>query len=79
MAMTIPAQIMFLPDSQSEGKASVCLSIPSKSLELTLTELAAVPLFIFNQLQDFTHVLRLREEPHSDVENESWRAGWIPK
>lgn len=79
MAMTILAQIMFLPGSQSEGKAGVCLSIPGTSPELTLTELAAVPLFTFYQLQDFTQVLGLREEPHSDVENESWGGGWIPK
>lgn len=63
----------------TEGKAGVCLSIPGKSPELTLTELAAVPLFTFYQLQDFTQVLRLREEPHSDVENESWGGGWMPK
>lgn len=43
-----------------------------------LPELASVSLFLFYQSQDLAHVLRMREEPQADVENEGWVEGCVP-
>lgn len=50
----------------------------SRILKFTLTELASVSLSLFNQSQDLAHVLRMREELQSDVENEGWGEGCVP-
>lgn len=42
------------------------------------SELASVSLSLFYQSQDLSHVLRMREEPQADVENEGWGEGYVP-